>query len=78
MQIIRELKEEVSKLKELLVKEGYNPDDLQCKFFFPAFFALLHTSPTFLQENPLTAFLLGHFLPHLPIFSCIFLMFVPF
>lgn len=27
--IIRELKEEVSKLKELLVKEGYNPDDLQ-------------------------------------------------
>ena len=33
IQIIRELKEEVSKLKELLVKEGYNPDDLQCKFF---------------------------------------------
>ncbi|XP_068687799.1 kinesin-like protein unc-104 isoform X4 [Montipora foliosa] len=27
--IIRELKEEVSKLKELLVKEGYNPEDLQ-------------------------------------------------
>lgn len=27
--IIRELKEEVSKLKELLVNEGYNPDDLQ-------------------------------------------------
>ncbi|XP_078380660.1 kinesin-like protein unc-104 isoform X2 [Oculina patagonica] len=27
--IIRELKEEVSKLKDLLLKEGYNPDDLQ-------------------------------------------------
>ena len=31
IQIIRELKEEVLKLKELLIKEGYNPEELQCK-----------------------------------------------
>ena len=42
IQIIRELKEEVLKLKELLIKEGYNPEELQCKFKITPF---LQASP---------------------------------
>lgn len=42
IQIIRELKEEVLKLKELLIKEGYNPEELQCKFKMTPF---LQASP---------------------------------
>lgn len=42
IQIIRELKEEVLKLKELLIKEGYNPDELQCKWKMTPF---LQASP---------------------------------
>ena len=39
IQIIRELKEEVLKLKELLIKEGYNPEELQCKLKVTSFSA---------------------------------------
>ena len=39
IQIIRELKEEVLKLKELLIKEGYNPEELQCKWKMTPFSA---------------------------------------
>ena len=50
IQIIRELKEEVLKLKELLIKEGYNPEELQCKLKMTLF---LQTSPlhTLLQAT---------------------------
>lgn len=50
IQIIRELKEEVLKLKELLIKEGYNPEELQCKLKMTTF---LQTSPlhTLLQAT---------------------------